>query len=67
MGTPLEGNVEPEDFGFSAATKSGEHAMFGFAYNVLRLTYLRLTDQLTRDIAKPIFEKLNKGLFFPLG
>ncbi|EEC04468.1 conserved hypothetical protein [Ixodes scapularis] len=64
VGTPLEGNVEPEDFGFSAATKSGEHAMFGFAYNVLRLTYLRLTDQLTRDIAKPIFEKLNKAYVY---
>lgn len=64
VGTPLEGDVELEDFGFSAATKSGEHAMFGFAYNVLRLTYLRLTDQLTRDIAKPIFEKLNKAYVY---
>lgn len=61
VGTPLEGTVEPEDFGFSAATKSGEHIMFSFAYNVLRLTYLRLTDQLTRDIAKPIFDNLNKA------
>lgn len=64
VGTPLEGDVEPEDFGFSIATKSGEHAMFSFAYQVIRLTYLRLTDQLTRDIAKPIFEKLNKAYVY---
>ncbi|KAK8776929.1 hypothetical protein V5799_029726 [Amblyomma americanum] len=64
VGTPLEGDVEPEEFGFSSATKSGEHAMFSFAYQVIRLTYLRLTDQLTRDIAKPIFEKLNKAYVY---
>ncbi|KAH7984095.1 hypothetical protein HPB52_017063 [Rhipicephalus sanguineus] len=64
VGTPLDGDVEPEEFGFSVATKSGEHAMFSFAYQVIRLTYLRLTDQLTRDIAKPIFEKLNKAYVY---
>lgn len=64
VGAPSEGPILPESFGFSEAVKSGEHSMFSFAYNVLTLNYLRLTDQLTKESGRPFFEHLNKEYIY---
>ncbi|XP_064467422.1 CD109 antigen-like [Ornithodoros turicata] len=67
VGAPMEGPILPEQFRFSAALKSGEHSMFSFAYNILTLNYLRLTDQLTKENSKPFFDHLNKEYIYQSG
>lgn len=50
------------EFGFATGVQSGEHSLFDFGYHLAVLHYLRLTNQMTPESSKQLFDHLNKVL-----